>query len=60
MTEWSADPLVGYDQWIRPKKDADDLQDFTSMPNLDNVKLPSEQLDKLPVKPFTSGSVDPY
>lgn len=29
-------------------KDADDLQDFTSMPNLDNVKLPSEQLDKLP------------
>ena len=31
------------------KKDADDLADFTSMPNLDNVKIPSEQLDKLPV-----------
>ena len=26
------------------------MQDFTSMPNLDNVKLPSEQLDKLPVR----------
>lgn len=30
-------------------KDADDLQDFTSMPNLDNISLPTDKLDKLPV-----------
>ena len=30
-------------------KDADDLQDFTSMPNLDNITLPTDKLDKLPV-----------
>merc|ERR1711935_680973 len=29
-------------------KDADDLQDFTSMPNLDNITLPTDKLDKLP------------
>ena len=30
-------------------KDADDLEDFTSVLSGDNVPLPTEQLDKLPV-----------